>query len=81
VELIGRMLDNSSRPRAVVFDPFGGSGSTLIACAQSGRKARLLELDPRFVDVIVLRWQTFTSRQAVREDGVAFDDLRERVAA
>jgi DNA modification methylase len=81
VELIGRMLDNSSRPGAAVFDPFGGSGSTLIACAQSGRKARLLELDPRFVDVIVSRWQTFTSRQAVREDGVRFDDLRERVAA
>ena len=81
VELIGRMLENSSRPGAVVYDPFGGSGSTLIACAQSGRKARLLELDPRFVDVIVSRWQTFTSRQAVREDGVRFDDLRERAAA
>jgi DNA modification methylase len=81
VELIGRMLDNSSRPGAVVFDPFGGSGSTLIACAQLGRKARLLELDPRFVDVIVSRWQTFTSRQAVRDDGFRFDDLRDKAAA
>lgn len=81
VELIGRMLENSTRPGAVVFDPFGGSGSTLIACQQLRRKARLLELDPRFVDVIVARWQQFTSMQAVREDGAKFDDLVEKAAA
>jgi DNA modification methylase len=81
VELIGRMLENSTRAGAAVYDPFGGSGSTLIACHQAGRKARLLELDPRFVDVIVDRWQRFTSRQAVREDGVRFDELREKAAA
>lgn len=76
VELICRMLENSTRPRAVVLDPFGGSGSTLIACESLGRRARLVELEPRFVDVIVRRWETFTSRSAVREDGVAFADLR-----
>lgn len=63
VELIGRMLENSTRPRAVVYDPFGGSGSTLIACHQLGRRARLLELDPRFVDVIVARYLQFSGNR------------------
>ena len=80
VALIERMLENSTRPGDVVLDPFGGSGSTLIACHVGRRYARLVELDPKFCDVIVDRWQTFTGGQkAVREsDGVAFDDLRAR---
>ena len=48
----------------LVFDPFGGSGSTLIACEKTGREARLMELDPKYVDVIVRRWQEFTGKQA-----------------
>jgi hypothetical protein len=60
----------------VVLDPFGGSGTTLIAAEKSGRLARLIELDPKYVDVIVRRWQDWTGQQATREsDGVAFDDL------
>lgn len=76
VELILEMLENSTRPGQVVLDPFGGSGSTLIACHRSGRRARLMELDPKFCDVIVDRWQAVTGQKAVREAaGVRFDDL------
>jgi len=59
-----------------VLDPFGGSGTTLIAAEKSGRLARLIELDPKYVDVIVRRWQDWTGKQATRQsDGMAFDDL------
>ena len=76
VELVERAIRNSSRPGDVVLDPFGGSGTTLIAAEKSGRQARLIELDPKYVDVIVRRWQSFAGAQAVREaDGVRFDDL------
>jgi DNA modification methylase len=74
VELVERAIRNSSRPGNVVLDPFGGSGTTLIAAEKSGRLARLIELDPKYVDVIVRRWQDWTGKQATREsDGVAFD--------
>jgi DNA modification methylase len=77
VELVERAIRNSSRPGNVVLDPFGGSGTTLIAAEKSGRQARLIELDPKYVDVIVRRWQDWTGRQATREsDGARFDDLK-----
>lgn len=74
-ELIGRMLLNSSRIGDIVLDPFGGSGSTLIAAEQHGRRARLVELEPRFVDVIVRRWEAFTGKSAVLEDGRTFSEV------
>ncbi len=75
VELVERAIRNSSRPGNVVLDPFGGSGTTLIAAEKSGRLARLIELDPKYVDVIVRRWQDWTGKKATREsDGLAFDD-------
>jgi DNA modification methylase len=75
VELVERAIRNSSRPDNVVLDPFGGSGTTLIAAEKSGRLARLIELDPKYVDVIVRRWQDWTGKKATREsDGLAFDD-------
>jgi DNA modification methylase len=75
VELVERAIRNSSRAGNVVLDPFGGSGTTLLAAEKSGRLARLMELDPKYVDVIVRRWQDWTGKQAIREsDGVAFDD-------
>ena len=76
VELCERAIRNSSRPGDVVLDTFGGSGSTLIAAEKSGRQARLMELEPQYVDVIVRRWQEFSGGQATRQsDGVTFDDL------
>jgi len=57
VELVERALRNSSRPGDIVLDSFGGSGTTMIASEKSDRKARLIELDPKYVDVIVRRWQ------------------------
>jgi len=74
VELVERAIRNSSRPGNVVLDPFGGSGTTLIAAEKSGRVARLIELDPKYVDVIVRRWENFTGKQATREaDGAVLD--------
>jgi DNA modification methylase len=60
VGLIERCIRNSSYPHAIVLDPFGGSGSTLIAAHRQGRVARLIELDPRYCDVIVKLWQAHT---------------------
>jgi DNA modification methylase len=76
VELVERALRNSSKSRDTVFDPFGGSGTTLIACEKAGRQARLIELDPKYVDVIIRRWQVFSGQQARHaESGRTFDDL------
>jgi len=76
VELVERAIRNSSRPGNVVLDPFGGSGTTLIAAEKSGRSARLIELDPKYADVIVRRWQDWTGQQATREaDDAAFDHV------
>lgn len=75
VELITRMLRNSTREGDVVLDLFGGSGSTLIACEMLGRFCRIVEFDPKFADVIVTRWQDFTGREAFHEDGRKFDNL------
>ncbi len=76
VELVERAIRNSSRPGDLVLDPFGGSGTTLIAAEKSGRQARLIELDPKYVDTIVRRWQDYAGAQAIREsDGIRFDDV------
>jgi DNA modification methylase len=65
VELVERAILNSSKTRDIVLDPFGGSGTTLIAAEKSGRQARLMELDPKYVDVILRRWESFTGKQAI----------------
>jgi DNA modification methylase len=64
VELLVRMIQNSSKRGDVVLEPFAGSGSTLIACEQTDRKCRAIELDPKYVDVIVKRWETLTGLTA-----------------
>ena len=77
VELVERAIRNSSKGRDTVLDPFGGSGTTLIACEKSGRQARVIELDPKYCDVIVTRWQEFAGKQARHaENGRAFADTR-----
>ena len=64
IELITRAIQNSSLVGEIVLDPFGGSGSTLIACEQTKRKARIIELDPRYCDVIIQRWENLTGQKA-----------------
>jgi len=77
VALVARALVNSSTRGDVVFEPFAGSGTTLIAAEQTGRTCYAVELDPAYVDVICTRWQTLTGNAAVREgDGVTFSDLK-----
>jgi len=76
VELMERAVRNSSKTRDIVLDPFGGSGTTVIACEKSGRRARLMELDPKYVDVIIKRWQSFSGHKAKRaSDGASFGIL------
>jgi DNA modification methylase len=81
IELVERALLNSSKAGDLVADLFGGSGSTLIACERRNRKARLMEIDPRYADCIVRRWQEYTGNRAVLEgDGRAFEEIaRERL--
>lgn len=82
VELVDRAIRNSSRPGDGVLDPFGGSGSTVIAAERSGRRSWIVELDPKYVDVIVQRWQEFTGETAYLEGGGSFAAVQlERRAA
>ena len=75
VELVDQAIRNSSKSRDIVLDPFGGSGSTLIACEKAGRQARLVELDPRYCDVIVRRWQDWVGETAELDDGGSFAEV------
>ena len=83
VELVERALMNSSKAGDFVADLFGGSGSTLIGCERRGRKARLMEIDPKYVDCIIRPWQQYTGKQAVLDgDGRPFEEIaEERVGA
>jgi DNA modification methylase len=77
VELVERALINSSKTGDVVADLFGGSGSTLIGCERRGRKARLMEIDPRYADVVITRWQGYSGHKAILDgDGRAFEEIR-----
>jgi DNA modification methylase len=67
VSLFVDIMDQWGKPRDLVLDPFGGSGSTLMACEYTGRKARLIELDPRYVDVICRRWQEYSGALPILE--------------
>ncbi len=79
VELIERALINSSKTGDIIADFFGGSGSTLIACERRGRKARLMELDPKYTDVIIRRWQDYTGKVATHEaSGMTFTEHASR---
>jgi DNA modification methylase len=79
VALVERAIRNSSKSRDIVLDPFGGSGSTLIACEKTGRKACLVELDPRYVDTIILRWQEFRGGAAILDgEGRSYEEILDR---
>lgn len=76
VELAERAISDFSDAGDVVLDLFSGSGSTLIACERTSRRARVSELDPAYADVAVTRWQTFTGKQATLDgDGRTFDEI------
>jgi len=64
--LIGQLIKNSSKKGELVLDLFGGSGSTLIACEQLGRKCRMMEFDPHYVDAIIERYEAYTGKKAVK---------------
>jgi len=67
-DLIKRALNNSSAKGEVVLDLFGGSGSTLIACEDLARKCRMMEMEPKYCDVIIKRWEDFTGKKAILEE-------------
>jgi DNA modification methylase len=76
LELMRRSILNNSVRGDIVYDPFAGSGTTLMAAESTGRLGYTLEIDPLYVDVIVRRWQQVTLRAAVLEsDGRGFDEI------
>jgi DNA modification methylase len=77
VALPEEAIDKTTKAGYRILDLFGGSGSTLIACEKTGRNAYLMELDPKYVDVIISRWQNFTGKEAVHiESGKTFNELK-----
>ena len=77
IECMARPVRNNSKPGDLVYDPFMGSGSTLIACEREARAAYGMEIHPPYVDMAVKRWQDFTGNQAIREsDGARFSELQ-----
>ncbi|MET0048183.1 MAG: DNA methyltransferase [Sedimenticola sp.] len=76
VALIADAILDSTHHGEIVLDPFGGSGTTLLAAERVGRRARVIEIEPRYVDVLIRRWQRATGQQAIHsETGLAFEDL------
>ena len=69
VRLFGYQMANSSRPGDIILDSFGGSGTTIVAAEQLGRKARLMEYDPHYSDVIIARWEKLTGGKAEKIEG------------
>jgi hypothetical protein len=81
VELIADAIKDCSRRNDIVLDPFGGSGSTLIACHKTGRRARLIEIDPLYCDVTVRRWQECSGSVAFHEQsGLSFAEFEARAS-
>lgn len=81
VAMMERAITSALPKDKLCIEPFGGSGSTLIACEKTGRVCRMMELDPLYVDVIVKRWQEFTGKQATHEEtGKKFDDCKPKKA-
>lgn len=74
-KLIAEVLKDFSKENGIVLDCFGGSGTTLIACENLHRACRMMESDEHYCDVIINRWQKLTGKEAVRADGVKFNDL------
>ena len=78
IECMRRPMENNSQPSDAVYDPFVGSGTTIIAAEMTGRDCVALEVNPLYVDVAIMRWQNFTGHRAVRSDGATFADIQPR---
>lgn len=77
--MVADAIRDCSKRGGIIVDPFGGSGTTLIAAEHTGRKARLIELDPRYCDVIIRRWQKVTGQEAIQiETGESFEEVAEQ---
>ena len=82
VALVADAIKDCTRRGDIVLDTFSGSGTTIMAAERVGRHARALEIEPRFVDVAIRRWQAFTRRDAVHaETGLSFDEIAADSAA
>jgi len=79
VELFEYQLLNNTKGSDLVLDSFGGSGTTMIAAEKNNRYSRLMELDPKYCDVIIKRWQDFTGKEAVLEsNGKTYSNLKDQ---
>jgi DNA modification methylase len=78
VEMVADAIKDASRRSDLVLDPFAGSGTTIIAAEKTGRRAYALEIDPKYVDVIIRRWQALTGKEAILEaTATSFEDTLE----
>ena len=75
IALLVEILNEYTNQIVSVVDLFGGVGTTLIACEQTNRKCFMMELDPKYCDVIIRRWQQLTGKEAIKEDGIKFNDI------
>jgi len=82
VALVSDAIRDCSRRGGLVLDPFAGSGTVVIAAERTGRKARVIEIDPAYCDLIVNRWQDYTGKRATHgRSGAEFDDLESQIRA
>ena len=71
-----RPIENNSSPGQAIYEPFSGSGTTIIAAEMTGRTCHAIELEPKYIDVAVERWQNFTGEKATLEgDGRTFEEI------
>lgn len=76
IECMARPIQNNSKPNDYIYDPFGGSGTTLIACEKHSRKCLMMEISPLYCEVIIKRWQDFTGNKAILEsNGLTFEEV------
>jgi DNA modification methylase len=76
IGLIADLIKDCSHRGGVILDPFGGSGTTMLACERTGRRGRLIEIDPHYVDASIRRWEEMTGRSAILESaGQTFDEV------
>ena len=78
IDCMKRPIENNSSPGQAIYEPFSGSGTTIIACEMTGRSCHAIELNPAYVDVAIIRWQDFTGQKAILEgsDAKTYEDIK-----